>query len=150
MNLPLPRLVPVLGALCVLGAMLAAPASASPTTPPAWSALSPADREALLQPIAERWDRATPEQRQRMLDRARLWASLSPEQKALARQGMARYREASAERRGQLRDVWQQLQSLPPAEREALRATWRRLTPAERQQWLDAGGPGKVPPPRQP
>ena len=149
MILPRHRLIPLLGVLGLTATMLAAPASASPM-PPTWSALSPADRDALIQPIAERWDRATPEQRQRMLERARLWASLSPEQKALARQGMTRYREASAERRGQLREVWQQLQSLPPDEREALRATWRRLTPAERRAWLEAGGPGKAPPPRQP
>ena len=35
---------------------------------------------ALLEPIRERWERATPEQQQRYLERARFWASLTPEQ----------------------------------------------------------------------
>ncbi|MCE2944513.1 MAG: DUF3106 domain-containing protein [Lysobacteraceae bacterium] len=113
-----------------------------------WEALSEADRAALAQPIRERWNQASPEQQRRYLERARLWASLSPEQKRLARAGVERYRRADGEQRGRLREVWQRLQALPEAEREAARRTWASLTPAQRRQWLEAGGPGVAPPPQ--
>ena len=112
-----------------------------------WSTLTPADREALLEPIRERWDRATPEQRQRMLDRARFWSGLSPEQKRMARTGADRYRQTNQEQRGRLRAVWQNMQALPPAQREEVRKTWESLTPQQRRAWLEAGGPGVAPPP---
>lgn len=128
-------------------AQQAAPAAAVPSNLE-WSTLTPADREALLEPIRERWERATPEQRQRMLDRARFWASLSPEQKRMARTGADRYRQANQEQRGRLRAVWQNMQALPPAQREEMRKTWEGLTPQQRRAWLEAGGPGVAPPPK--
>lgn len=128
---------------------------ASPSTNPAaaarvgtpWASLSEADRDALMQPLRERWERATPEQQQRFLERARFWASLSPEQKRLARAGAQRYQQANTEQRGRLRETWRRFQTLPPAEREAARRTWESLGPAQRRAWLEAGGPGVAPPP---
>lgn len=137
-----------LALLIVAGAASAAPPSAAPPPAPrTWDALSDAERAALIQPTRERWERATPEQQQRFLDRARFWASLDPEQKRLARAGAERFRRADPEQRGRLRDIWRRLQALPPAERDAARRTWESLSPAQRRAWLDAGGPGVAPPP---
>ncbi|GAB3741477.1 hypothetical protein GCM10028794_27260 [Silanimonas algicola] len=136
-------------ALTVLLLATGSVAMASPEAPAArpWESLSDADRAALIEPMRERWERATPEQQQRYLDRARFWASLSPEQKRLARAGAERWRQSDADQRGRLREVWQRFQSLPPAERDAARRTWESLSPPQRRAWLDAGGPGVVPPP---
>ena len=118
-------------------------------TPPDWAGLSEADRAALLVPVQERWNRATPEQRERMLQRARLWASMTPEQKAPAREGMRRDHQHHRERRAKMREIWRNLESLPAEQREQLRAQWRALSPEQRRAWLEAGGPGKAPPPAQ-
>lgn len=94
-----------------LAVLLAAPMLAAASPPPIpWDALPTADREALLAPLQERWERASPEQQQRMLDRARFWASLSPDQKRLARAGVERYRDASPEQRARMREAWQRRQ----------------------------------------
>ena len=97
-------------ALLALALAAAAPVAfaAAPVAGTPWEALSAADREALVQPLRDRWERASPEQQQRMLDRARFWASLSPEQKRLARAGVERYRNASPEQRQRMREAWQQ------------------------------------------
>ncbi|MGL6289315.1 MAG: DUF3106 domain-containing protein [Silanimonas sp.] len=133
-------------------AATSAPASASsaPASTPAgtpWSALSDADRAALIEPTRERWERATPEQQRRYLERARFWAGLTPEQKRMARAGAERWRDSNGRQRGRLREVWQRFQALPPAERETARRTWESLDARQRRAWLEAGGPGVAPPP---
>jgi|JI81BgreenRNA_FD_contig_71_1145756_length_1469_multi_2_in_0_out_0_1 hypothetical protein len=138
-------------ALAVLVALttpaVTVPVSAQTPAARSWESLSDADRAALVEPTRERWERATPEQQQRYLDRARFWASLTPEQKRLARAGAERWRQSDENQRGRLREVWRRLQTLPPAEREAARRTWESLGPQQRRAWLDAGGPGVAPPP---
>ena len=84
--------------------------AAAPVAGTSWDALSADDRDALVQPLRDRWERASPEQQQRMLDRARFWASLSPEQKRMARAGVERYRNASPEQRQRMREAWQRRQ----------------------------------------
>lgn len=96
-----------------LSAQTAPPGNAAAAATPAatpWASLSEADRAALIEPTRERWERATPEQQQRMLDRARFWASLSAEQKRLARAGVERWRDASPEQRARMREAWQRRQ----------------------------------------
>lgn len=133
--------------LLLLACGTATVASAQAPAARSWESLSDADRAALIEPTRERWERATPEQQQRYLDRARFWASLTPEQKRLARAGAERYQQANAEQRGRLREIWRRLQTLPPAERDAARRTWDALSPPQRRAWLEAGGPGVAPPP---
>ena len=93
-----------------LGARPAPAGAAAAAADVPWASLSESDRAALIEPTRERWERATPEQRQRMLDRARFWASLSPEQKRLARAGVERWRDASPEQRARMREAWQRRQ----------------------------------------
>ncbi len=130
-------------------AQAASPAESAPAprAAVAWSALSEADREALSDPIRERWERADAEQQQRLLERARLWANLSPEEKRMARAGAQRWDRSDAHQRRSLRDVWARMQALPPAERQAAREAWDKLSPRQRRAWLDAGGPGVAPAP---
>jgi len=49
-----------------------------------------------------------------MLERARLWTSLTPEQKRMARAGADRWREANPQQRQRLREIYQRMQTLPP------------------------------------
>lgn len=125
----------------------AAESAPAPRGGVAWSTLSDADREALSDPIRERWERADAEQQQRLLERARFWASLSPEQKRMARAGVQRWDRSDAQQRRGLREIWARMQALPPAERQAAREAWDQLGPRQRRAWLDAGGPGVSPPP---
>lgn len=121
--------------------------SAPPGEIPRWEQLSPQQREALSTPLRERWNQAAYEQRLRWLRQAERWQNLSPDERIAARQGMRAYRKADPQTREKLRDVFQNLRNASPAERTALREKWRSLSPEQRKQWLDAGGPGRAPPP---
>src|SRR5690606_2865911 len=61
-----------------------APQATSAAPLPAWEQLSPGQREALIAPIRERWN-ASPEDRARMLEHARRWKSMPPEERERAR-----------------------------------------------------------------
>jgi hypothetical protein len=39
------------------------------------------------------------------------------------------------------------MRELPPAQRQDLRRAWRALSPEQRRDWLQAGGPGLAPVP---
>jgi hypothetical protein len=112
------------------GGALAAPE----TAPPAWSALTPSQRQALrpLQPtwdstdsqrkkkwieVAERFPQMPPEERQRVQERMAAWAAMSPPERARARVQFQETRRIGAEER-QAR--WQAYQSLPEGERKRL------------------------------
>ena len=108
-----------------------------------WEHLSESDRAALIAPIRERWKRSSPERRSQMLDRAKRWQAMSPEQRQLARDGARRYHRADSENKKRMREVFQHIKQLPPAEREKIIALWRQLTPEQRREWMQRGGPGK-------
>ncbi len=112
-----------------------------------WDQLSEEDRQALTFPVREQWERSSPERRRLQLDRARLYKSLTPEQRKLAREGAERFRRINAGEQTKLREVFQQIQALPPEQRRQVQAQWKAMTPGQRQEWIKAGGPGKVPAP---
>ncbi len=81
--------------LFVLGLLAFASAEAFAQSPPpaplpTWEQLTPQQREALIAPLRDRWNRE-PEDRPRMMERAQRWQALSPEQRAQARHGMKRF-----------------------------------------------------------
>ncbi|PKM05934.1 MAG: hypothetical protein CVV14_14425 [Gammaproteobacteria bacterium HGW-Gammaproteobacteria-4] len=131
---------------------LAFGANAQETQPvemPRWEQLSPAQREALSTPLRERWNQAAYEQRLRWLRQAERWQHLSPEDRKAARKGLRAYRQADPQTREKLRDVFRNLRDASPEQRAVLREKWRSLSPEQRKQWLDAGGPGVAPPPEE-
>lgn len=121
----------------------------APAELPRWEQLSPEQREALSTPLRERWNQAAYEQRLRWLRQAQRWQNLTPDERKAARNGMRAYRKADPQTREKLREVFQNLRNASPEQRAALREKWRSLSPEQRKQWLDAGGPGVAPPPTQ-
>ena len=96
--------------LFVLGLLAFASSDAFAQSPPpaplpAWEKLTPQQREALIAPLRDRWNRE-PEDRPRMMERAQRWQALSPEQRAQARHGMKRFEGMSPEQRRQARALY--------------------------------------------
>lgn len=125
---------------------------------PAWEQLSQTQRDTLVAPLRERWDRK-PEERGRMYRRAERWRSMTPEQRERAHRGMGRWERMDPARRAQMRILFENTRDMPktqrretmalframlemtPVEREDLRQRWPRMTAGERQQWLREHGP---------
>jgi hypothetical protein len=127
----------------------APPAATQPAQPalPAWEQLSNADRETLVASLRDRWNSADAGKRQRMLAHAREWRTMTPEQRRAAHDGMERWSNLSPEQRDHARALFQQMRTMDPDQRRALREQWRSMTPEQRQAWIDAH---PVPPNAQP
>ncbi len=104
---------------------------------PAWEQLTEQQRQHLLAPVRERWNAASPEQRQRMYDRARRWEALSPDQRRQAREGMNRFERMSPQQREQARVLFQQMRAMTPAQRDELRARWKQMSAQQRREWVE-------------
>lgn len=120
--------------------LVAAPALASAAQPqalPAWDQLTPTQREQLIAPTRERWN-AEPEQRAEMLARAQRWQQMTPEQRRHAHRGIKRWRHMSPEQRHEARALYARMRNLDEAERGALKAKWRAMTPEQRSAWVKA------------
>lgn len=107
---------------------------------PAWEQLTPAQRDELIAPMRERWNRS-PEDRQRMYDHAHRWRTMSPEQRREARKGMVRWEQMDPQRREQARALFDRMRDMSPDDRRALKERWREMTPEQRQKWIEANPP---------
>lgn len=139
-------ILPLLFALILLPAtpllaQTAAPAAAPGAALPNWEQLSPAQREALLAPLRDRWNGADAGQRQRMLAHGQRWQSMSPEERDKARRGLRRFEHMSPEQREQARALFGQMRTLSPAQRDALRERWSQMTPEQRKDWVRENPP---------
>lgn len=103
--------------------------------PPEWERLSPAQREALVDVIRERWN-AEPQQRTRMLQHAERWQRMTPEQRKRAQKGQRRWEQMSPEQRKQARAKFDLGQDLPQEQRAALREQLKAMTPEQRREWM--------------
>lgn len=137
--------VPVLRTL-VLGLVLAsghAMAQSAPAPLPEWDKLTPQQREALIAPLRDRWNREADE-RGRMMERAQRWQAMTPEQRAQARHGMRRFEDMNPDQRREARALYGHMKALTPEQRDALREQWKKMTPAQREAWMR----DNAPPPR--
>jgi hypothetical protein len=125
--------------LTVLLAPLGAFAQAAPVAPAAplveWDKLSPAQREMLVAPLKDRWN-ANPEERARMLERARRWQAMPPAQRDRALHGMSRWEHMPPKQRDEARALFHFMRGQPEAERKAFLAQWRQMTPEQKSDWL--------------
>ncbi len=103
--------------------------------PPEWERLSPAQREAIIGVVRERWN-TNPRERARMLQHAERWQRMTPEQRRSAEDGKRRWERMTPEQRKQARAAFEQGRNLPPAERAQLREKLKAMTPEERREWL--------------
>ena len=117
-----------------------------PVVAPAWSQLTP-KQQADLDWLERDWDQMPAHRRARILHRWERWQGLSPEEQQRLREGRRNYREMSPRQRERMRESWRALHALPPEEQHRLRALWRSLSPEQRREWLERGGPGLAPPP---
>ncbi len=108
-----------------------------------WKKLSPAQQHALA-PLAEDWFRLdsfrkekwldlanrfvsmTPEEQARMQERMRDWVKLSPEQRRLARESYSRTKKLNAQQKSR---QWQEYQQLPEEKKKQLAATAKPKKP---------------------
>lgn len=109
---------------------------------PDWEHLTPAQRDALVAPLRERWN-SDPRARARMWAHAERWRSMTPEQRAQARRGMDRFRDMPPEQRAEARAVFERFRQLPPEQRKAMREKLRAMTPEQRREWLKSQDAGR-------
>lgn len=102
---------------------------------PAWGALS-AEQRTILAPLAGEWDRMenyrrkkwlgianrfqtmSPERQQRLQERMRKWAALTPAERLAARK---KYRELDPEQKAAMQQKWREYEQLPEEEKRRLR-----------------------------
>jgi hypothetical protein len=113
----------------------AAPATRSAPQAPEWERLTPAQRDAVMAVVRERWD-ANPAQRAKMLAHAERWQRMTPEQRQRAKAGQRRWQQMTPEQRKQARSRFELGHDLPPEQRAALRQQLKRMTPEQRLEWL--------------
>jgi len=153
------------GVVVAQSARPAPPAANAPASLPDWDHLSPAQREAIIDVVRERWNR-DPGQRARMLQHAERWRQMTPEQRRQAVQGQRRWEQMTPEQRERARAAYEQshghspgappppmggdrgdrggergrlrheLEALPPDQQDALRAQWKSMTPEQRREWI--------------
>jgi hypothetical protein len=116
------------------------PAPSAPSTQraaqaPEWERLTPAQRDAIMAVVRERWN-ANPGQRTRMLQHAERWQRMTPEQRQRANSGQRRWEQMSPEQRKHARARFEQGRGLPPEQRGALREQLKTMTPEQRREWL--------------
>ncbi len=139
----------------------AAPAFAQQTAPPPgnWEQLDAEQRELLLQPVRDRWNLSDAQQRQRMLDHARRWRDMPPEERAKARVGVKRFDNLSPEQQAQMRvlfaktrdmskqerretfALYHAMRDMDATQRQALRDQWAKMTPEQRETWMREHAP---------
>jgi hypothetical protein len=117
-------------------AKLPSKTAAAKPVKPLWSDLTPAQQQALA-PLSSDWDKIDtlrkekwleiakkfpglkPEEQQRVQERMREWAKLTPAQRRAARESYARTKKLNADQKS---EKWQQYQNLPDEEKKRLAA----------------------------
>ena len=113
----------------------ARPEASQAATLPAWDQLTTEQREALIAPVRERWD-AAPQDRARILEHARRWQSMPAEERERARRGVRRFEDMDPQQRRQARVIFMHTRGMNAEESRAFRERWSKMTPEQRQQWL--------------
>ena len=124
-------------ALALWPAFAFAQSAAVPNQYPEWDQLTQAQRDALVAPLRERWNR-NPDERARMAERAQRWQSMPRDQRDRARHGMQRWEHMSPEQRGEARALFHAMRGLDKEQRKAFMAEWRQKTPQQKADWLKA------------
>lgn len=114
----------------------ARPTTTAPAVPPEWERLTVEQREAVIAVLRDRWN-ANPGQRARMLEHAKRWQTMTPEQRRLAERGLSRWSRMSPEERAKARERFHARSGgMTSEQRRTLRETLREMTPEQRREWL--------------
>ena len=141
--------------VALLFALACATATAQPRRPPiipegvsvpSWTQLDPRQQAALSQ-FSRRWDRMPASRRVLILERYARWQQLPEPRRRALLEGARNFQQLSPVQRQKMRHSMMLVRSLPDDERRQLRQLWRSMSPQQRREWLDRGGPGVAPPP---
>lgn len=124
-------------ALALWPAFAFAQAATAAAQYPDWDQLTPAQRDALVAPLRERWN-SNPGERTRMLERAQRWKAMPRDQRDRARHGMQRWEHMSPEQRGDARALFHAMRSMDKDQRKLFLADWRKKTAQQKAEWLQA------------
>ncbi|GAB3386717.1 DUF3106 domain-containing protein [Lysobacter fragariae] len=138
MNIPCRFLLPAL--LCATPAFAQQPSATPARSFPAWEQLSAAERNLLVAPVRERWN-ANPAARARMLEHARRWQLMTPDQRQKAHRGAKRWERMNPEQREHMRALFAKMRTMTPEQRRALREQWRAMTPEQKDAWMQRNAP---------
>ncbi len=135
--------------LCLFASSAFAQPSSVPqgVSVPSWKQLS-AEQQKDLQNFSQRWDSMPASRRVQILERYERWKSLPPKQREALREGAQNFQEMTPKQRQNMRESMRYIRTLPPEEQKRLRRFWTTLTPQQRTQWLEDGGPGIAPEPK--
>ena len=122
-------------ALSLWPAFAYAQSSTVATQYPEWDQLSPAQRDALVAPLRERWNR-NPDERARMAERAQRWKSMPRDQRERAGHGMQRWELMTPEQRSEARALFHAMRGMDKPQRKTFMAQWRQKTPQQKTEWL--------------
>ncbi len=104
---------------------------------PAWDQLTPTQRELLVAPVRDRWNRE-PEKRERFMEYAKRWKAMPQPQRERARHGMQRWEGMTPEQREQARALFHAVRGLDKDARGEFMEKWRQMTPQQRTDWVKA------------
>lgn len=102
---------------------------------PAWEQLTPAQRELLIAPVRDRWNRE-PDKRPQFMAYAQRWKTMPAPQQDRARRGIDRWEGMSPEQREHARAMFHAMRGMDKEARHAFMAQWRQMTPQQRNEWL--------------
>jgi len=124
----LPRIAyPILLAL-LLGALGAARAGPDP----AWSTLTPAQKQ-VLAPLQRDWSSLDPSRKEKWLEVAARYPTLSEDERRRLQERMATWARMTPAERANARLQYQEIRQLPPEERQARWQAYQALTDEERR-----------------
>lgn len=126
-----------LAALCLSsGPLSAAPpppptVAASPGSADSWASLTASQRRA-LQPLAALWPTMESSNKERWVNVANRFGSLSPVEQQRMQERMTQWSKLPPQQRGEARLRFQQTRQVPPEERQKKWASYQALSPEER------------------
>ncbi len=94
---------------------------------------SRADDEEPSDAARERWQKLSPEQREKLRERHREFENLPAEEQKRVRKNFERWQKLSPEKKEATRERYKRWRELPPERREQLRERWRKLSPEEKK-----------------
>ena len=89
-----------------------------------WSQLT-ADQQRILAPLRDDWVNIEPARREKWVQIAKRYPSMTPAQQARLEARMRQWAAMSPEERAQVRERYRKLQDMPPEKREEIRRKWR-------------------------
>lgn len=128
----------------MLAALLAGAAWAADVSGPAWSALTPAQQQALA-PLQRDWVGIDPNRKQKWLEVAARFPRLPADERARVQQRMADWARLTPAERASARMQFQEVRQLPAEERQARWQQYRALSDEERKSLAQRAKPAQRP-----